>query len=404
MLTTAAAKAAVPQARAYKLFDAGGLHLFIAPTGLKSWRLKCRRDGREQLLTLGRFPDLSLAEARVRRDAAKLRLRSGDHGGDATDMAETFEQLARRWHAHMLPRWSATHAEDVLASLVRDVFPAIGAHAPGDIAPTELLNVVRSVEARGAGATARRLRQRLSAIFGYGISIEVCTADPAAVLGRAMQGVALTQPHPALSRIEDCRALLTAAEDHGAAPVRLASRLLALTAVRLDAVRGAGWDEFEGLDGDAPLWRVPPARMKLARAKKGLARFSHLVPLSAAAVAVLRQAANMQPGDADWPVAGLVFPGRGKNSPIGENAVRALYASAGFGGRHVPHGWRASFSTILNELEPDRRTDIDRALAHAPKDKVEAAYNRAEQLDRRRALFDRWGALLAGPVDQNPIK
>jgi len=92
----------------------------------------------------------------------------------------------------------------------------------------------------------------------------------------------------------------------------------------------------------------------------------------------------------------LVFPGASPGRPLGENAIGALYARAGFAGRHVPHGWRASFSTILNEVLPDERAAIDRALAHSPKDKVEAAYNRAQQLARRRALFEHWGALLAG--------
>jgi integrase len=172
---------------------------------------------------------------------------------------------------------------------------------------------------------------------------------------------------------------------------------LALTAVRLEAVRGMRWDEIEDLDGHAPLWRVPPARMKLKKAKKEDARFAHLVPLSDAAVAILRQAARENGYDTHSPQAeDLVFPGRDHGRPIGEGAIGALYDRAGFSGRHVPHGWRSSFSTILNEtLGPDARADIDRALAHTPKDKVEAAYNRAELLDRRRMLFARWGELLA---------
>jgi len=134
--------------------------------------------------------------------------------------------------------------------------------------------------------------------------------------------------------------------------------------------------------------------MKLARAKKGEERFAHLVPLSAPALAVLRAAADLADQKSGFPESGLVFPGRGRNSPIGERAIGDLYVAAGFRGRHVPHGWRASFSTIMNELQPETRAAIDLALAHTPKDKVEAAYNRSEMLGTRRALFERWGALL----------
>ncbi|MDE8651065.1 tyrosine-type recombinase/integrase, partial [Novosphingobium album (ex Liu et al. 2023)] len=231
---------------------------------------------------------------------------------------------------------------------------------------------------------------------------------PAAQLGRAMARARPPRPQPALTSIEECRALIAACEYARArVSVLLASRFLALTAVRLEAVRGMHWSEIEpdedreGLQGRW-IWRVPPARMKLARAKKQDSRFAHLVPLSAEAVAVLRAAANSYPGDANLHslpanLHALVFPGRDGVTPIGEGAIGALYARAGFAGRHVPHGWRSSFSTILNEsMPPEWRADIDRALAHSPKDKVEAAYNRAAQLGRRRQLFDRWGALLAG--------
>lgn len=394
MLTIAAVKAAGAQARAYKLFDGGGLFLHIAPTGGKSWRLKYRFGGREKLLTLGRFPEVSLPEARACREAAKAVLRDGRDPAHAGGAPETFEQLARAWHAHQLPRWSTTHAADVLASLERDVFSAIGKRPIGEIGAAELLHAIGSVERRGRRETARRIRQRCSAIFGYAISQGLAVQDPAAMLGRAMMAPALAQPHAALTSIDACRALIVACDRVAGASsaAALASRFLALTAVRLDAVRGMRWDEVEDLDGAAPLWRVPPARMKLARAKKESDRFAHLVPLSAPAVAVLRAAAEN--GYDTHSAGGLVFPGARRTSPLGEGALRQLYARAGYAGRHVPHGWRASFSTILNELHPEDRAAIDAALGHAGKGKVEAAYNRAQLLEQRRRLFDRWGALL----------
>jgi integrase len=399
MLTNAAAKAAQPQSRAYKLYDSGGLFLLVTPAGTKSWRLKYRRAGREQLKTLGRFPEVNLAQARAGRDQAKQSL---TRGVDQGEQRRTFADIARAWHAHNLARWSQIHAADVIAGLERDVFPAIGGMPIGEIRPSELLQLVRRVEARGRRATASRLRQRLSAVFGFAIAQDLVAADPAAQIGRAMAGTALVQPHPALIDIAECRALLQACKSARAnLHVRLASRFLALTAVRLDAVRGMRWGEIEWdcADTGGPAWRVPAARMKLARAKKGEARFAHLVPLSAPALAVLVAAAEIQgqPDGKSIDPEQLVFARAGGAAPIGRGSIGALIARAGYQGRHVPHGWRSSFSTILNDaMGPDFRAAIDRALAHSPKDKVEAAYNRSVMIDQRTAIFDRWGEMLAG--------
>ena len=402
MLTNAAAKAAGAQSRAYKLFDQGGLFLFVAPTGLKSWRMKFRLQGREQLLTIGRFPEVSLAQARIARDQARAQLATGadPRSGASAEASGTFEQLARAWHRHNLPTWSPAHAADVLASLERDILPDIGGTAPGDIDAPALLNALRSVERRGRVTTAQRIRQRLAEIFAFGIAEGLCSGNPAADLGAAMKEVPPAVPHPSLAAIEDCRALLAACDRVGGrASTLLASRFLALTAVRLDSVRGMRWSEIEDLDGPAPLWRVPPERLKLKRSKKDEVRFEHLVPLSAAAVQLLREAANLR--DSAISQSDLVFPGRSGTAPIGEGAIGELYQRAGFAGRHVPHGWRASFSTILNEqLGEGWSTLIDAALGHAKSDKIEAAYNRSQRLGRRRELFDSWGAMLAAATSE----
>lgn len=397
MLKPATVKAAQPQTCAYKLCDTKGLYLFIAPTGLRSWRMKYRRAGREQVVTLGRFPAMSLPEARAARDAARERLAAGiaprlPRAGRVE--ISTFAQLARAWHTHQMPRWSIAHAADVLASLERDVFPALGEQPIGAVDAPALLSVLEDVEGRGCLATAKRVRQRLSGIFRFGIARRLCDVDPAAIVAGALLPARPPRQHPALLTIEACRQLLADADRVPArALVKLASRFLALTAVRLDAVRGMRWGELEGLDRDEPVWRVPAARMKLAKVKKDDRRFDHLVPLSQRALQVLHHAACEHGFDsaASPPGEKLVFA-RGA-AMIGEGAIRQLYIDAGYGGRHVPHGWRASFSTILNELMPSERSEIDRALAHTPKDKVEAAYNRSLQLARRRALFDRWAAL-----------
>lgn len=411
MLTNAAAKAAGAQARAYKLHDQAGLHLLVRPTGSKSWQLKYRWRGREKLLTLGQFPEVNVNRARILQAEAKEQLAAGVDPGRKATSAATLEQLARLWYSKNLPGWSEAHAGDVLASLERDVFPELGDAAAGSVTAPQLLAAIEGIAQRGCRTSAHRVRQRLAEIFAFGRARGLVTGNPAADLGAAMLSPPPARPHAALLSIEECRALLAACEKDVARPETiLASRFLALTAVRLAAVRGMVWAE---VDLEARTWTVPAARMKLGREKKADAGYDHVVPLSAAAVAVL-EAARPKSGAAQ---VGLVFPGRMLNlervarqpdgrwlfkassAPIAAGAIRELYERAGFAGRHVPHGWRASFSTILNEeLGPDWRFDIDAALGHASKGKgkVEAAYNRSRLLGRRRELFDRWGALLSG--------
>ena len=406
MLTNAAVKAARPRAAAYKIADERGLHLFVAPNGRKSFRWRFRVAGREQLLTFGTWPEISLVDARAQCDVARETLaggadpRSNMYREDANLHARhaTFEAIGRRWHAHMLARWTPVHAGDVLGSLERDIFPAIGAMPIRAITAPVVLGALRLVEQRGRLETARRVRQRISAVFAFAMAEDLVDSDPAAIVGRALMPPPPKRNHVALLEIEDARALLAAAElVDAAATIKLASRFLALTAVRLAGVRGATWAEIEDLDGRAPIWRVPAARMKLAAAKKRDAKNDHVVPLSRQALAILI-AAGGNGYDTRSPDA-LIFAGPGGTAPIGEAAIGELYKRAGFGGRHVPHGWRSTFSTVMNEARVFDRLLIDRALAHAPKDKVEAAYNRSEQLAQRRALFQDWADRIEPAAD-----
>ncbi|SEM73713.1 Site-specific recombinase XerD [Sphingomonas gellani] len=407
MLTNAAVKAARPRAAAYKLTDERGLHLFVAPTGLKSFRWRFRLGGKEQLLTIGEWPNVSLDEARDQVARAREQLANGQDPRTARSeepaQVRAFEYVARRWHAESKANWTDVHAADVLVSLERDIFPAIGTMPIAAITPPVILNALRVIEERGSRETARRIRQRISAVFAFAITEELVDSDPSAFLARRLKPAAPARHHPALTDIDDARSLLVAVDQLAAAPATvLASRFLALTAVRLAAVRGACWSEIEDLDGPEPLWRVPAARVKMRKADKSQAERDHLVPLSPAAVEVLRAArANMHASDANLHDA-LIFPGRGAGRPIGEAAIGALYDRTGYAGRHVPHGWRASFSTIMNLRAPDQRQMIEAVLGHVLKKedgtvaKVEGAYNRAQHLGPRRALLEAWAIALVG--------
>ncbi|CCW20133.1 hypothetical protein EBBID32_45040 [Sphingobium indicum BiD32] len=419
------ARNAAPKDKPYKLADSGGLYLYVAPTGLRSWRMKFRFQGKEKLLTFGPYPDVPLSKARQKRDEARRQLREHDDPSGARKKSKeakeaeriaraqkmTFEQFARTWHEVQAPRWAPVHAKDVITSLDRDVFPDLGPLAMDEIDAPTVLATLRKIEARGSIETARRMRQRISAVFSYAISEGVATYDPAAIVMKALKPLPKKGKQPALTRLDDLRGVLLAAEASGATPVtKLASRLLALTSVRPAVVRGVEWAEFEEIDwtGDfigpmLPIWRVPAARMKLILDRKDEEAFDHVVPLSHQAVDVLRQVRRLTGRGK------LVFPGqRHAHRPLSENAIGYLYNRVGYHGRHVPHGWRAAFSTIMNERHRPDRAIIDMMLAHVPKDKVEAAYNRAQHMARRRALAQDWadmlmeglppaGALLDGP-------
>jgi integrase len=392
MLTDAACKAAKKRAggRAYRLPDAGGLHLYVSPTGTRLWRMRYDFAGREKLLSFGPYPDVSLASAREQRDAARALIRA--HRDPALEKklrraaglvaaANNFEAVARAWHALQTPNWTERHAGDVLTSLEDAVFPLLGTLPVSGITPVEVLTCVRQIEARGALETARRVRQRMSAVFVYAIGAGMAGMDPANVVAGAMAPMRRKGRQPALTDLGALRDMLRAAEAVPAHPAtRFGLRLLALTAVRPGELRGVTWPEFGALDADA-LWRVPAERMKV--------KFEHLVPLATQAVellVLLRRITGRHP---------YAFPNtRHPHKPMSENALGYLLNRAGYHGHHVPHGFRASFSTIMNELYPADRAVIDLMLAHEPENRVESAYNRASYMPRRRELAQAWADTL----------
>lgn len=401
MLTDKAIKGAKAKDKAYRLADSLGLHLYVSVTGSRLWRFRYEAGGKEVLLSFGAYPEVSLSEARDRRDAARVVLRAG---GDprqekkaaklraATSTDRTFEAIARRWHTQAAPGWTERHAADVLGSLEADVFPSMGKLTIEGITPPMVLAVLRPIEARPALETARRVRQRISAVFVHAIASGEATTDPAAIVKKAMAPMKKGR-QPAIVELDEARTMLAAAERVPAHPVtRMALRLLALTAVRPGELRGAAWSEFEGLDGPSPTWRIPAERMKMKK--------PHVVPLSRQAVELLAAARKVSGRSP------LVFPNtRWAHRPLSENAIGYLLNRAGYHHRHVPHGWRATFSSTMNERFRADRAVIDLMLAHAPKDAVEAAYNRALHVERRRELAQAWAdLLLTGFADADTLR
>lgn len=434
MLTAVAAKNAPPKDKDYKLADSEGLYLFVTTKGYKSWRYKYRFGGKEKRLILGRFPAMSLAEARDARDEARRVVRDGKDPIlvqqrqkllRATPSGLTFERFAREWHALHKVRWKPVHADDVIHSLERDVFPALGAHNMDEIDAKMVRAVLDAVTVRGAVETAHRLRQRISQIFKYGMVIaeETITRDPAGNLGIVMPAVPPSKRRPALLNIPDLQELLRVVEDAGASPItKCASRFLALTAQRPGMVRRMLWSHLENIDwGDDTIvhqnaiWHIPAEEMKLEFDHRQDKANDHLVPLAPQAVEIL-QAIRPLTGNSAY-----VFPSaRSLREPMSENAIAYLYNREGYKNRHCPHGWRSAFSTIRNELAAEvfktdegklfERLIVDRMLAHRPKElsETEFDYNRAAFMDRRREIAGEWAdqlldglppasALLDGP-------
>jgi len=404
MLTETKIRTAKPRPTSYKLSDANRLFLLVAPAGGKLWRWNYTYDGKNKTMALGAYPLVSLSDARLKRDEAYSILCEGRDPAVAKKLKieanleaarQTFERTAREWHETVKTQWTKVHACDVIRSLERDVFPSIGALPIAQLTPPLILSTLREIEARGSIETARRVRQRISAVFVYAVAQGIASSDPAEKLGAVLKPLRKGR-QPAITDLEPLRKMIIAAEQDYARPItRLALRLLALTAVRPSELRGARWEEFEDLNGKEPLWRVPAARMKGDQSRKDEPGGDHLVPLTHQAITVLK---------ALWPLTGeapLLFPStRNSHRPMSENAIGYLLNRAGYHGHHVPHGFRAAFSTIMNEWaerdgkDHDRKV-IDLMLAHVPREKVEGAYNRAAYLPRRRELAQVWADSLS---------
>ncbi|TCP33295.1 phage integrase family protein [Sphingomonas sp. BK235] len=404
MLTDVTCRKAAPKDKPYKLGDAAGLYLYVLPSGFKSWRWKYRVGGKEKRLVFGGYPEISLSKARELREDAARTLREGadpavakrQRAAEQTAMAgSNFETIAREWHASQKAGWSKRYADIVLNSFVNDVFPRIGKLPIASVTTPLVLEVLRPIEARGAVETAHRVRQRISEVFARAIAGGIAPADPAAVTKRAL-GRKTKGKFPAARTIKLAQAVLADSERQPGHPLtKLASRLLALTAVRSATLRMAEKHEFEELDGAEPIWRVPAAKMKLGVERKRDAAFEFVVPLSRQAVETVKIAIAFSGKDNP----GLVFRSvRNSRKPISDSTLSKAYREAGYSGVHVPHGWRSTFSTVMNELAKDRGQDGDRAvidlmLAHVPEG-VEAAYNRAAYMPRRRAIAQEWADML----------
>jgi integrase len=375
-----------------KLSDERGLFLLVNPNGSKLWRLKYRLAGKEKLLALGAYPDVSLKKARDRRDEARKLIADGVDPNAIRKQekataagADTFGHTAEEWFKRQRDNWTEGHAVTVRSRLDRDVLPYLRKRLLREIDAPELLEVLRRVESRGAIESAHRIKTICSQVFAYAVAIGSATRNPATDIGAGAIKPARVKPMAAVLKPTEVGALLLAIDDYsGTHVVRCAFKLAPLVFVRPGELRAAEWSEFD-LDGDAPQWTIPAARMKLKLEHKADPTRSHIVPLSRQAVAILKDIKQLTG------TGRFVFPGHGSQSrPMSENAITAGLRRMGYTGDQMTwHGFRSIASTILNErgFNPDA---IEAQLAHTTSSKVRAAYNRARYLEERRTMMQAW--------------
>ena len=389
-LTDTAVRRAKAKKKPYKLFDSGGLFLLVAPSGGKWWRFKYRFAGKEKLLSLGTYPDISLKEARDRRDLERKKLaskidpavnRMAIKAAWTDSQANSFEVIAREWVEKKASIWSPSNTSKTIRRLEVDVFPWLGTRPIADITPPELLSALRRTESRGAIDTAHRVLQTCGQIFRYAIATGRMTRDPAADLRGALKQVkgdhfaAVTDP-------KAIGGLLRALHGYqGSVVTRCALRLAPLVFVRPSELRKAEWSE---VDWETATWDIPAHRMKMKEA--------HVVPLSRQALEILKELHPLT-GRGSY----LFSSPRSHKRPMSDNAVLSAMRRMGIPKEEMSgHGFRAMARTVLDEVLHVRPDYIEHQLAHAVRDPNGRAYNRTAHLPERRKMMQDWADYLDG--------
>lgn len=378
MLTDAQIRAAKPSDKAYKLYDADGLFLFVPPSGSKLWRLKYRENGKEKLASFGKYPIVTLNEARLKKDEFKIALARGELPSKAQRKDESLEQIAREWYSKKAPGWAESHAVKIMLGLEKNVFPFIGDRTMDTVEPTEILALLRRIEARGAVDLAHRTRGIIGQVYRYAIATGRATRNPAGDLIGAIPP-AQVQHYPALTDPAEVAALLRAIEAFTGTPhVRIALRLAPMLFVRPGELRKMEWSE---LDLPGREWCIPAKKMKT--------RSPHIVPLALQAVELLEELPK---------VGQYVFPngGKDKSKAMSEAAINAALRRLGYDTKSeiTAHGFRAIARTLLHERLRIDPVIIEHQLAHAVPDTLGRAYNRTKFLDERKKMMQVWADYL----------
>lgn len=398
-LTDTECKSLKPGAKSYKKADGHGLYLEVMPNGAKYWRLKYRYLNKEKRLGLGVYPEISIKEARERRTEARKLL---DQGKDPSvvrqqtrqnalmEAENTFEKLGREWYANKKAKWKDKHAADILYRLEKDVFKDIGHIPVREITPARLLQTIRKIEGRGAHELARRSRGMCEQIFAYGIGTGKADRNIAFDLRGTL--AAFKRGHMAAIEPDDIPDFLKKLEspDLRIYPqTRRATKLLMLTFVRTGELRYAKWGE---IDFERAIWDIPAERMKMGK--------PHMVPLSKQAIQLFKDQKEDTKGiNTEW-----VFPNQVRpKDAMSEGTILGAIKRMGYKGQMTGHGFRALAMTTIKERLGWRHEVVDRQLAHAPRNKIDAAYDRTKFLDERVRMMQEWADYLDKPVSKNTV-
>jgi len=390
-LTDVAVRKARPKAKAYKLGDSLGLFLLVQPSGGRLWRMKYRVDGREKKLGLGTYPEIGLAEARRRRDAARETLAQGkdpsrekqrEKARKKLGAANTFASIAAEFCEKRKQdgsrAWAPATAKrcEYLLSVLNS---SIGNLPIADIEPADILTAVRRIESKGKLESAKRTLQLAGSVFRYAVATARLKSDPTRDLRGALMNPTVTH-YGAVLDPAGAGELLRAIDGYEGQPItKLAMQLAPHVFVRPGELRHAEWSE---IDFDGALWTIPASKTKM--------RKDHLVPLSRQALAILEEAYRLTGPD------GYVFPSvRTRRRPMSDNTINAGLRRLGYTTDEMTaHGFRAMASTLLNESGKWNPDAIERALAHGDSDKVRAAYHRGAHWKERVEMMKWWSDYL----------
>ena len=398
-LNDKACRNAKPKDKPYKMADGGGLYLYVQTDGARYWRLKYRFLGKEKVLALGVYPIVGLADARIARDQAKRQLAAGkdpfivkkdDRRQAIQRHKNSFEIVAREWHENQTEKWTERYALTTMRKLEADIFPYIGRRPISDIDAPELLDVLRKIEKREAYYYAGRMKQICGQVFRYGIATGRCQRDLGADLKGALK-TAKTEHFPALD-IREIPEFIRKLEKNDArlyARTRRAVRLLMLTFTRTSELINATWDEF---DFENARWEIPAARMKMGN--------PHIVPLSQQAIKILQEQKE-ETGHFNTP---WIFPSQNNpKDPMSNATILGAIKRIGYKGRMTGHGFRALAMTTIKENLGYRHEVVDRQLAHAPRNKVDRAYDRAKFFDEREKMMQEWADYIDTVVSSGKV-
>lgn len=392
-LTEMQVRNAKPKAKPYKIFDGGGLYLDVAPTGSRIWRLKFRQaNGSENRLTFGPYPEITLLQAREKRLEARRLMLAGVDPAEHRDNAKraaaarranTFETIAREWHANKVPTWSERTATAMIARLEADIFPEIGDIPIEKIKHRDVIDALRKIEDRGAAEIAKRIKAVCSQIFSYAIQCGLTERN----LVTDMKDVLKTRraSHFAAIDADELPAFLNALERNEARmfqPTRIALRLMLLIFVRTSELIETPWSEIDLEKGE---WIIPWQRMKRGKLTVNPDMTNHHVCLSRQACALLRELHAITGQNR------FLFPNqRDSQRPISNGTILVALDRMGYKGRMTGHGFRALAMSTIKERLGYRHEVVDRQLAHAQRDKVASAYDRAQFLTERKAMMQAW--------------